>query len=88
MKIKIWCPSEEDEADAGERDFDYEIDDPDFKWQLESEVEDLAEKRYDSGDPWDEKVFHVRLGDGSLKIFSVERQWDPTFLAVEKKPKP
>ncbi len=85
-KIKIWDSLNEDEEDADEIDFDYELDDPDLRWRLESEVEDVAEKERDCDWHEGERVYHVRIC-GELKVFSVEIQWEPVFNASEVKPK-
>jgi hypothetical protein len=84
MKIKIWNPDNENEEDADELDFDYELDDPDLGWRLANEVEDVAEKERDC--EWTEgaRTYHVRLGK-ELKVFAVEIEWSPMFSASEVK---
>lgn len=86
MKIKIWDPCNEDEADADEVELPCEAVNPDFDWRLQSAVEVFAQKHYREGDHWDQATFHVRVGD-DLRVFSAGVDSDPVFHVAEVKAK-
>lgn len=87
MKIKIWDPYNEDEADASELDFEYEIGHPDLGWRLASAVESYASACHiESAGEWDSGELCVQIGD-ARKRFTVSISYHPVFNASEVKPK-
>ena len=84
MKIKIWCPDNEDEETADEvevRDLPADPTEQDtwsFWFNVECAVKEFAEEDHPHSDYWSEATFHARVGD-VLKIFTVSVEMEPAF---------
>lgn len=92
MKIKIWCPDNEDEETADEveikdlDDYPTELETWSFWHDVEWAVKQFAEEDHPHSDHWSEATFHARVGE-VLKVYSVSVEMEPEFYISEQKPK-
>lgn len=77
--FRVWCPDHGHERDDAKR-----IDARDGRGAAEYYAENLAGF---SGDPFDCIELHVEDGRGERRVFEVDVEVAPVFVAREKKPK-